>query len=55
MIKHANDESRAAFWSSSKTPASQEEAKRVRVKVLKDRAAFGVFDASDKPVWVSDQ
>lgn len=59
VLKHANDNNEPAgsFWSTSSKASSQGSgsgSKRVKVKVLKDRAAFGVFDGA-VPVWVSDQ
>lgn len=55
MLKHATDaasDAGASFWS-TKGGASGG-GRRVKVKVLKDRPAFGVFDGATA-VWVSDQ
>lgn len=51
VLKHANAEGNVNFWASK---AAAPGTKGVRVKVLKDRPAFGVFDG-ETPVWVSDQ
>lgn len=55
VLKHANaPDDTTAYWASHKPASGGKKRGSVRVKVLKDRAAFGVFDG-ETPVWVSDQ